>query len=290
MSGGVRLEAPSQLDYFASLVAEDNGFPLLEAAISVGQDLDPHLDPQAVMVALDRLGHRLARRIPADAVPLQRLRWLNRYFFDELAFGGNVNDYYAADNSYLHCVLDSRRGIPITLALLYIEMAGHAGLKACGISFPGHFLVKLRLPRGEVVIDPFTGQSLSRDDLEERLGPYRQQRGLVGDFEVPLGLFLQEAPPRDFLARLLRNLKEIHLAAEDWPALLPVQERLVRLMPEAWSEYRDRGLACAELGLDEVALLDLQTYLEHCPSADDAPALRERMARIGRPDAQRWGP
>ena len=90
MSGGVRLEAPSQLDYFASLVAEDNGFPLLEAAISVGQDLDPHLDPQAVMVALDRLGHRLARRIPADAVPLQRLRWLNRYFFDELAFGGNV--------------------------------------------------------------------------------------------------------------------------------------------------------------------------------------------------------
>ena len=161
MSGGVRLEVPSRLDYFSSLVAQDEGFPLLEAAIAVGQDRDASLDPQAVMVALDRLGARLARRIPADAVPLQRLRWLNRYFFDELAFGGNVNDYYAADNSYLHCVLDSRRGIPITLALLYIEMAGHAGLKARGISFPGHFLVKLRLPRGEVVIDPFTGQSLT---------------------------------------------------------------------------------------------------------------------------------
>lgn len=284
----MRLDVPSHLDYFAALVAEDEGFPLLEAAIAVGQDRDASLDPQAVMVALDRLGARLARRIPADAVPLQRLRWLNRYFFDELAFGGNVNDYYAADNSYLHCVLDSRRGIPITLALLYIELAGHAGLKARGISFPGHFLVKLRLPRGEVVIDPFTGQSLSRDDLEERLGPYRRQRGLVGDFEVPLGLFLQEASPRDFLARLLRNLKEIHLAAEDWPALRQVQERLVRLLPEAWSEHRDRGLACAELGLDDQALADLQTYLAHCADAEDAPALRERMARIGLPPNGRW--
>lgn len=288
MSGSAHLEVPSSLDYFATLVAEDQGFPLLEAAIAVGQARDPDLDPQAVMVALDRLGARLARRIPSDAVPLQRLRWLNRYFFDELAFGGNVNDFYAADNSYLHCVLDSRRGIPITLALLYMEMAAHAGLKARGISFPGHFLVKLRLPRGEVVIDPFTGQSLSRDDLEERLGPYRRQRGLLGDFEVPLGLFLQDAEPREFLARLLRNLKEVHLAAEDWPALLQVQERLVRLMPLAWPERRDRGLAYAELGMDEPALADLQTYLEHCAEAEDAAALRERMARIGRPDGRRW--
>lgn len=290
MSSGVRLEVPSNLDYFATLVAQDEGFPLLEAAIAVGQDRDAGLDPQAVMVELDRLGARLARRIPADAVPLQRLRWLNRYFFDELAFGGNVNDYYAADNSYLHCVLDSRRGIPITLALLYIEMASHAGLKARGISFPGHFLVKLRLPRGEVVIDPFTGHSLSRENLEERLGPYRRQRGLLGDFEVPLGLFLQEAAPRELLARLLRNLKEIHLSAEDWPALLQVQERLVRLMPLSWTEHRDRGLAYAELGLEDLALADLHRYLDNCGDAEDAPALRERMGRMGRPDTGRRAP
>ena len=293
MSSGVRLEVPSNLDYFATLVAQDEGFPLLEAAIAVGQDRDAGLDPQAVMVELDRLGARLARRIPADAVPLQRLRWLNRYFFDELAFGGNVNDYYAADNSYLHCVLDSRRGIPITLALLYIEMASHAGLKARGISFPGHFLVKLRLPRGEVVIDPFTGHSLARENLEERLGPYRRQRGLLGDFEVTLGLFLQEAAPRELLARLLRNLKEIHLSAEDWPALLQVQERLVRLMPLSWTEHRDRGLAYAELGLDDLALADLHSYLDNCGDAEDAPALRERMGRMGRmgrPDTGRRAP
>jgi len=281
-------QTPTPLAYFASLVQDDEHIPLLEAAACVAQDEYPELDVQQVLGDLDQLLARLKRRLAADAGTMQRLRMLNQFFFGDMGFGGNVNDYYNPDNSYLNAVLDSRRGIPITLALLYIEMAGHAGLKARGISFPGHFLVKLRLPRGEVVIDPFTGQSLSRDDLEERLGPYRRQRGLVGDFEVPLGLFLQEASPREFLARLLRNLKEIHLAAEDWPALLQVQERLVRLMPQAWVEHRDRGLACAELGMDEAALTDLQTYLQHCAEAEDAPALRERMARIGRPDTGRW--
>jgi len=285
---GLQLQAPSRLDYFRSLVAQDEGLPLLEAAISVGQDVNPSLDPQSVLVELDRLGRRLARRIPPDAVPLQRLRFLNRYFFDELAFGGNVNDYYDPANSYLHQVMDSRRGIPITLALLYSEFAAHAGLQARGVSFPGHFLVKLRLPRGEVVIDPFTGQSLSREELDERLAPYRRQQGLVGDYEVPLGLFLQSAAPRDVLARLLRNLKEIHLSAERWSSLLAVQERLVILLPEDWAERRDRGLARAELGMEQGAAEDLDAYLSHCGDAQDAPALRERLDELGRPGPSRW--
>lgn len=229
-----KLEIPSRLDYFASLVAEDEGLPLIEAAVAVGQDVDPDLDPQRVLVELDALGTRLKRRIPADAAALQRLRFLNRYFFDELGFGGNVNDYHDVANSYLHRVLDTRRGIPITLALLYCELAGQAGLVARGISFPGHFLVKVRMPRGEVVIDPFSGHSLSREELEYRLAPYRQQRGLVGDFELPLGMFLQAASRREVLARLLHNLKEIHRSSGNWPGLLQVQERLVILLPRAW--------------------------------------------------------
>ena len=99
------------------------------------------------------------------------------------------------------------------------------------------------MPQGEVVIDPFTGQSLSREELDELLLPYKRSRGLLGDFDVPLGLFLQAAPPRDVLARMLRNLKEIHRSAEDWPRLLAVQQRLVVLLPQAWEERRDRGLA-----------------------------------------------
>jgi regulator of sirC expression with transglutaminase-like and TPR domain len=156
------------------------------------------------------------------------------------------------------------------------------GLAARGVSFPGHFLVKLRMPQGEVVIDPFTGKSLSREELDERLLPYRKRQGLVGDFEAPLGLFLQAAPPRDIVARMLRNLKEVHRTAEDWPRLLAVQQRLVVLLPQAWDELRDRALVCAELGLTDAAAADLERYLEQRGDAEDAPGLRARLRELRR--------
>jgi regulator of sirC expression with transglutaminase-like and TPR domain len=286
----LQFEVPTPLAYFSTLVAEDQGFALLEAAIAVAQDEVPELDVQQVLMQIDALAARLVQRIPRDAPALQRLRLLNRFFFQEMGFAGNVNDYYDARNSYLHEVLVTRRGIPITLALVYLEFAQQAGLTARGVSFPGHFLVKLRLPRGEVVIDPFSGHSLSRDELEERLVPYRRQRGLVGEFDTPLGLFLQAAPPRDILARLLRNLKEVHRTSEDFARMLAVQERLVILLPQAWEERRDRGLARAELGIDDdAAAADLALYLEHCSGADDAPALRKRLAEL-RPAGRAWMP
>ena len=277
----LRFEKPSALQYFGSLVAEDQGFALLEAAIAVAQDDHPQLDPQGVLSQVDALGERLKRRVPADAVVPQKLRFLNRFFFQDLGFAGNVNNYYDPRNSYVHEVLQTRRGIPITLALLYIELASHIGLNARGVAFPGHFLVKLRAGQGEVIIDPMSGQSLSRAELEERLGPYRRARGLTGEFEVPLGLFLQAAPPRDTLARLLRNLKEIHRAGEDWPRLLAVCERLVLLLPQAWDERRDRGLVLAQLGRDAAAAQDLAEYLTHEPQAEDAAPLRERLRGLG---------
>ena len=273
---------PSALAYFAALVAEDEGFALIEAAICVAHDDHPGLDAQTVLADIDRLAGRLLARLPADAPPLQRLKALNQYFFGELGFAGNVNNFYDRRNSYLHEVLASRRGIPITLALLYCEMANQLGLMARGVSFPGHFLIKLRMPQGEVVIDPFDGRSLSRADLDARLAPYRARHGLAGDFETPLGLFLQVAPARDVLARLLYNLKEIHRAAEDWPRLLAVQQRLVLLLPKALEELRDRGLTWAELGRPVEAADDLAAYLAGRPEAEDAAALRERLAELRR--------
>ncbi len=274
--------APSALAYFATLVAEDPGFALIEAAICVAHDDHPQLDAQAVLADIDRLAQVLRARLPADASPLRRLKALSQYFFGELGFAGNVNNYYDRRNSYLHEVLAARRGIPITLALLYCELATQLGLTANGVSFPGHFLIKLRMPQGEVVIDPFDGRSLSREDLDERLLPYRQRHGLEGDFEAPLGLFLQAAPPRDVLARLLHNLKEIHRAGEDWPRLLAVQHRLVLLLPSVPEELRDRGLVWAELGRPVEAAQDLALYLAGRPAADDAQALRERLVELRR--------
>ena len=207
----LNLDVPSPLQYFTSLVESDTHFPLLEAAVSLAQDEYPELDVQQVLSDVDQLQARLKRRVSADASALQKLRLLSQFFFRDLGFGGNVNDYYDPDNSYMNAILKTRRGIPISLAVLWLELANGLGLNARGVAFPGHFMVKVNLPKGQVVIDPFTGQSLSREELSERLEPFRKQRGLDESLDAPLGLYLQSAPPRDIISRMLRNLKEIQI-------------------------------------------------------------------------------
>jgi regulator of sirC expression with transglutaminase-like and TPR domain len=278
----LNLSAPTPLEYFSALVQTDEEFPLLEAAASLAQDEYPELDIQQVLGDVDQLLARLKRRIPADAAALQRLRALNQFFFRDLSFGGNVNDYCDPDNSYLNVVLRTRRGNQISLAVLWIELAQGLGLHARGICFPGHFMVKVNLPKGQVVIDPFTGQSLSREELTERLEPYKRRSGLVGEFEVPLGLYLQAASPREIIARMLRNLKEIHQAQEDWQRLIAVEDRLLTLLPDAWPEYRDRGLAHAEQGHSTLAVVDLETYLVHAQDALDIEVIADRVADLRR--------
>jgi len=257
--------------------------PLLEAAVSIAQDEYPELDIQQVLGDIDQLLARLKRRLAPDATPVQRLRLLNHFFFRELSFGGNVNNYYDPDNSYIHVVLRTRRGIPITLALVWMELAQGLGLPATGVSFPGHFMVKVALAKGQVVIDPFTGQSLSREELAERLQPF-QNRGRVGqaDSELPLALFLRSAAPRDILTRMLGNLKEIHQQQNDWTRLVAVLDRMVILQPEHWASWRDRGLARAELGHHRLALADLERYLVHEPHADDAESVAIRLQSLRR--------
>jgi len=288
MSGPLTFQTPTALEYFATLVADDASLSLVEAGVSIAQDEFPQLDTQAVLAEIDALAAKLRRRFPADAVPVQRLRWLNRFFFHELGFAGNVNDYYDPHNSYLHLVLETRRGIPITLAVLYMELATQIGLTARGVSFPGHFLVKLRMAtgqqQGEVVIDPFTGQSLSREELDELLAPYKRSRELQGEFDVPMGLFLQAAMPREIVARMLRNLKEIHRSAGNWARLLPVMQRLVVLLPQVWEERRDRGLLYAELGQNDAAARDLRTYLDETGAdAPDRAMIASRLAGLAHP-------
>lgn len=272
-----QLPSATPLAYFASLVRDEDSLPLLEAAASIAQDEYPELDVQTVLHEVDELISRLRQRCPADAGALQRLRLLNQFFFRDLGFGGNVNDYHDPDNSFIHQLLRTRRGIPISLAVLWLELAQGVGLKARGINFPGHFLVKVNLPEGQVVIDPFSGQSLSREELSERLEPYKRRNGLVDDFDVPVGLYLQAAPVRDILARMLRNLKEIHRTQEDWLRLIAVLDRLLVLQPDAWVEYRDRGLAWVEMGDLRLATQDLEIYVANAEDALDRDEISERL-------------
>jgi regulator of sirC expression with transglutaminase-like and TPR domain len=277
--------SPSPLEYFASLVQSDEDLPLLEAAASIAQDEEPGLDIEQVLDDVDRLHRRVRSRLAPGADDLTRLAVLTQVFYKDLGFGLNANDYYAPDNSYLQEVLRTRRGIPISLAVIWLELAQGLGLHAQGISFPGHFLVKVALDAGLVVIDPANGQSLGVDNLAERLSPYRDEADRyagadLDDGETPLGLYLQGCPPRDLLARMLRNLKEIFRSQKDWPRLLAVMERLVILLPQDMHERRDRGLVHAELGHAGQALDDLQAYLQAEPMAQDCSELHARIQDI----------
>ncbi len=278
------IHTPTPLEYFATLVADDDAFPLLEAAASLGQDEYPDLDVQQVLGDVDQLTARLKKRLSPDAAALQRLRAIQQFFYRDMNFSGNANNYYEPDNSYLNAVLRTRRGIPISMAVIWLEIAQAIGLNARGVSFPGHFMIKVTLPRGQVVIDPLNGQSLSREELSERLDPYKLRNGLIDDFDVPLGLYLQAAKPRDIIARMLRNLKEIHKTQEDWPRFIAVQNRLITLLPEAWAEYRDRGLALAEMGETlgdrSAAVPDLELYLTKAEDALDVDAIAELVAGL----------
>ena len=237
-----KLEVPTALEYFAALVQSDEHFPLLEAAASLGQDEYPELDIQDVLDHVDQLSSRLKQRLPADAGALQKLRMLNKFFFEEQGFSGNLNNYYDPDNSYLHVVLRTRRGIPISLAVLWLEVAQSLGLRAQGVGFPGHFLVKVRLPfpnEGQVVIDPFTGESLGKEDLSERLVPLHAESGLLSSGQVSdelLKHYLRAATPREIVARMLRNLEEVYTSHQDAERLAMVRQRLTVLLPQVQAD------------------------------------------------------
>lgn len=268
----------NNLDYFASLVQQDDSIPLFEAALLIAQDVEPQLDIGAIQAQVDMLAARLLKRLARDASSIQKLRLLNHYFYRELGFAGNVNDYYDPDNSYLHRVLTTRRGIPISLAVLYMELAQQIGLNVKGVSFPGHFLMKLSVQSGEIVLDPFNGASLSREELEERLEPYFEQQSYPG--AIPLSYYLHAAHPREILVRMLRNLKTLFVEHLRWQRVLGVQQRLVILLPDEITERRDRGLAYANLECPQAALLDLEAYLAERPYAPDAESLRGKLPEL----------
>ena len=265
-------------DYFASLVQDDAHIPLFEAALCIAQDDDHPLDITACLTDVDKFALRLKRRLPADIAPIPKLRLLNNFFYQELGFSGNFNDYYNPDNSYLHKVISTRRGIPISLAVIYIELAQQIGLDVKGISFPGHFLMKLSVKSGDIILDPFNGASLSREEIEERLEPYFVNGRSPDD--PPLASYLANASERNILVRMLRNLKAVYAENPHWKEFLNVQQKLVILLPDEIEERRDRGLAYANLDCPQAALQDLEAYLAECPQATDAELLRMRLPEL----------
>jgi regulator of sirC expression with transglutaminase-like and TPR domain len=265
------------LERFAELVSSEQ-FNLAEASLLVAQDVYPDLDVPAYLRRLDDIALAIRKRIASDAFAEQKVLALNYYLFNEMRFVGNVEEYYDPRNSYLNEVLERRTGIPLTLSILYLEVGRRLGLNLKGISFPGHFLVKLSVKRGELVLDPFIGgEAQSEAHLRQRLTQVMPE----GEAKrVPIERFLEPASPRQVIARMLRNLKGIYLKAQQPEQALAVMHRLLLVLPESAEELRDRGLLYQRLECFRPALSDLQNYLRRRPAAADAGDIHAKVVEL----------
>jgi regulator of sirC expression with transglutaminase-like and TPR domain len=265
------------LERFAELVSREQ-FGLAEACLLIAQDEYPALDVAACVDQLEAIAASVRGRLAPDASAEQRVAAINRHLFGELGFRGNVEAYYDPRNSYLNEVLERRIGIPITLSIVYLEVARRAGLAAQGVAFPGHFMVKVRLQRGALVLDPFGGGAVqSERDLRERL-EQALPNGLAGP--TALEPFLEVATAREIVARCLRNLKSIYLQSGALESALAVMQRMLLVVPESAEELRDRGLVYARLECFRPAAADLQNYLRRRPDAPDAAEIHAQLASL----------
>ncbi len=268
-----------QAERFQQIVSgPDEKINLAEAALLIASEEYPDLDIAAYLERLDAMAATLKRRLRADISPADTIVALNRFLFDEHGFTGNAADYYDPRHSFLNEVLDRKRGIPITLALVYIEIGRRIGLPVQGVSFPAHFLVKCRLREGTVVLDPYAkGISLSLDDLKQRI---KSLRGSVEVSQSSIAEMLAAASNKDILARMLRNLKAIYSHHKNWLKALAATDRIIAVMPDLADEYRDRGMIYLNLECFRAALFDLQAYTKMLPAAADVDTVRQKVVEL----------
>lgn len=268
-----------QAERFRQIVAgPDDEINLAEAALLIASEEYPDLDIAAYLARLDAMAATLKRRLRADISPADTIVALNRFLFDEHGFTGNAADYYDPRNSFLNEVLDRKRGIPLTLALVYMEISRRIGLPVQGVSFPAHFLVKCRLREGTVVLDPYAkGISLSLDDLRQRIKSLRDGEELP---QSSITEMLATASNKDILVRMLRNLKGIYSHHKQWLKALAATDRIITVMPDLADAYRDRGMIYLSLECFRAALFDLQAYIKMLPEAADADAVRQQVVEL----------
>jgi regulator of sirC expression with transglutaminase-like and TPR domain len=251
---------------------------LAEGALLIAAEEYDDLDVDGYLDRIDEMASILRRRLRSDISPTEALIALNLYVFDELGFSGNAGDYYDPRNSFLNDVIDRRLGIPITLAVLYIEIGRRIGLPLEGVSFPAHFLVKCILREGMLILDPYArGASLGLEDLQERLKVFSKEIAIEPDVVPSL---LASATPNDIFARMLRNLRAIYASRGEPLKALSACDRILALAPDAAEDYRERGELYAELECFRASVADLRQYLKLKPQAQDSGRIAQRIAEL----------
>lgn len=264
---------------FHELLSHPSGqIDLATAALLIARAEYVDLDVDRYRRMLDRLADGVRPRFEATAGnPFAAIDALNGHLFREEGFRGNHEDYFDPRNSYLNEVLDRRLGIPITLALVYMEVSARVGFPIEGVGFPGHFLVRHASGGREILVDPFHGgEILLPEDCRKLLkASYGSEMPLEPRFFTPIG-------PRKILVRMLNNLKHIHVTRSDYPKLLKVIEMLVAISPDDPAQVRDRGITHMKLSHLGRAASDLQRYIRLSPDASDAEAVRKQIKAIRR--------
>lgn len=268
---------PSARQYFYQEIQQpDERICLAKTALYIAQEEYSDLDVLEYLNALDTMAEELQARLPTSRYPLRMIQCINEYLYSDLGFAGNHQDYYDPQNSFLNQVIDRKLGIPITLSLVYLELAKRIDFPMVGVGMPGHFLIRPDAPDIEIFVDAFNGgEIMFVQDCQERLSQIYQQ---------PVTLqpeFLAVITHRQFLARMLTNLKYIYIKQQDFLRALAAVERILLLLHDDNTELRDRGLLNYQLGRYTQAVADLNTYLERVPQAEDAVILRQLLSKLG---------
>jgi regulator of sirC expression with transglutaminase-like and TPR domain len=269
---------PALREFAAEVGRPDDQIDLARAALVVARLEYPDLSPAPYLRRLDELATasgRHARPAARGRDPLGQLHGVREYLFAELGFSGNRRDYFDPRNSFVNDVLDRRLGIPITLSLVLIEVGRRVGLELHGIGLPGHFITGLRMGDDRILLDAFSrGRIVTAEGCEAVVAK------AVGH-PVPLTeAHWNPVGKRQFLARMLNNLKAIYWRREAWDRAVQVLDRMLVLAPDAAVLGRDRGTAPHHLGEHHRAAVEWERYLTRCPQAEDYEEVRGRLRKV----------
>ncbi len=259
---------------FAKLIARpEEDLDLGRAALLIAGEEYPGLDVEKYLRRLDSLATAAQERAPDDMPAAERALRVGRYLFGELGYRGNAGDYYNPDNSYFNRVLDTRSGIPITLSLLFLEVARRVGLRCYGVGMPGHFLVGLE--GGQVYFDPFNGGSaLTPDDCRRLAEELFRPKFIWNDG------YLAPCTKYEFLFRLLNNLKVVYERTEVPDKALGVVQRMILVNPGSISLHQDLARLQYRLQQYRAAIGSLETYLSEAKEPPDAAQVKRAIESI----------
>lgn len=272
--------SPQLVDALSALAGPDiadDQTDLTRAALLIARTEYPALDIEPYAGRIEQLAGSVANQVP-DLSPQRTILALNRVLFDEARLRGNRDDYYDPRNSFLNDVLDRGLGIPISLSVIYMEVARRVGFPLAGIGLPGHFLLKHYAADGnEILIDCFNhGDILNPQDCQRRLDEiYSGEIALRPEFFHPISR-------RQILTRMLNNLKTVYLSTRNFRKALPIADLILVVHPHSPEDIKQRALLRYSLGLHRLAAEDLEEYLRISPSASDTDDIRQMALSIRR--------